>query len=507
MSKSLFDLIKTLSKAEKRVFSENIKRTKRLQYYKKLMHIYSKSEVYSPELDQKIFRRENPKFIGDCKIKFKDLLHRYLVSLEKNKGLEHQIEQKLKIAQMLFSRKQFVESKKMLKKIDKEANLYELHELIVKIKSLQLDLIMNMSGLSREIDLTYLKGMIADKYKAQDRFVEMQHCYEDGRLKLIETNIDAGLICNKVGKEKLPSDQYKNLRTTFLTGHSRYMGYLMKKNWPSAFDELFNILDLAEKNKKVVLKAKLLGYIHSTYLAAFIELNYMLDKNVNVNKLLHQFDEIIPGSIYEQCTILIDKTVAYSIYALSNNTPQLAVPELKYQETFYKKNNFSQETNFNPYRYYLFIYFAVANWGKCIEYIDKIDKMGGAEWNNSLLQMVRLICIYEQGDRYYFNALIDQHMIKRRKNGVKIKDSSNFTDSVFNVLYYLAKGSKTDLSDPFSKVISTYDYLYMGTRYIIHWIVGNLPKLQNSEYAAFLKQYDYKHYDFKKALAASDWKR
>jgi len=59
MSKSLLDLIKTLSKAEKRVFSENLKHTKRKHYHTKLITTYSKSEEFSLELDKKIFKSPN----------------------------------------------------------------------------------------------------------------------------------------------------------------------------------------------------------------------------------------------------------------------------------------------------------------------------------------------------------------------------------------------------------------------------------------------------------------
>jgi len=81
MSKNLFDLIKTLSKAEKRMFSENLKKTKRANYYKNLILTYSRSEEYSTELDEKIFINKSTKSIIDYKTSFKNLLYPYLVSL------------------------------------------------------------------------------------------------------------------------------------------------------------------------------------------------------------------------------------------------------------------------------------------------------------------------------------------------------------------------------------------------------------------------------------------
>ncbi len=506
MSRSLFDLIKTLSKAEKRVFAENLKKTKRVHFYKKLMLIYSKSEEYSVELDNKIFKGEHSKFIVDCKIMFKDLLYRYLVSLQKNKGLEEKIEQKLKIAQMLYSRKQFAESEKILEKIDQQAQIYEFHELMVKIKSLKLKLIFSKIGYTRETDMTSFNAHIADKYKALDRLVEMEHSYEEGRALLLKLNVESGMVMTKNNTQKVPNDVYKNLRTVFTDKNCEFSRHCTNKNWPEAFKTVIYILDLAEKHKKVVLRGQFLGNIHSTLILNCILFNYQLNKKLDVEKLLNQFDEIIPTSIYSQCTVLSDKTCAYAIHALATNSPEIAVHKIINQKIFYEKNNISAVETYPTYGFYLFVYFAKRNWEKCIEYYDKIVELGGENWNNSLYFIVRLICIYEQGELQYFSSLIDKFLAKRRKNGVKTKDSTNFTNCVFNVIRYINKGTKTDLSPHFSKVLQSYDHSYLESRYIIHWMVCQFPKLHNADYRSFLAQYHYEHFDFNAVQNKNDVK-
>lgn len=496
MSKSLYDLIKTLSKAEKRVFSENLKKTKRLQFYRKLIIVYSRADAYSSELDQKIFKSEPSKFIGDCKNTFKDLLFRYLVSLEKNKGLEQQIEEKLCIAKMLFRRKQFTESNKILDKIDQLAQIYEFHELMVEIKSFKIIIAHNMGMITKEIDLDYFEALIADKQLAMDRFAQKQIGLNNGWLRSVKTQIKRGATQNKVGKQKVSIDRYKNLKSTFLEKKAELSIYIHDNKLSKAFDTLLFILDLAEQHSKVVLKAKLLGITYPEILATFIELNYMINKNQDIEKFLLRFEDIKPTSIYEQCAYLFDKTIAYSVYALATNTPKTALVEIEKLELFFMDTNFSEAENFSSYSYYLFVFFATKQWDKCIEYIDIVDKKGGAKWNNSLLFLVRLICIYEKGELYYFNSLIDQFMSKRRKNGVKIKDCSNFTDCTFNVLYFMAKGTKIDLPEQLNHLFATFDVHYRRSRYVIHWIVCQLPALHNAEYCTFLEQNHLEHYNF-----------
>jgi len=496
MSKNLFDLIKTLSKAEKRVFAENLKKTKRVHFYKKLMLIYSKSEEYSAELDNKIFKGEHSKFIVDCKIMFKDLLYRYLVSLQKNKGLEEKIEQKLKIAQMLYCRKQFTESEKIVVKIDQQAQIYEFPELMVKIKSLKLKLIFSKISITGETDMTSFNAHVADKFKALDRLVDMEHNYEGSRVILLKFNVESGDVLTKNNTQKLPRDVYKNLRIVFMDKNSEFNRHCINKNWQKAFKTVLYMLDLAEKHKEVVLRGQFMGNFHSTLILNCIALNYQLNKKLDVEKLLNQFDEIIPTSVYAQCTVLSDKTCAYAVHALAINSPEIAIPVIINQKLFYKKNNILPVETCSSYVNYLFVYFAVSNWEKCIEYCNKVDELGGENWSNSLFFIVRLICIHEQGEFQYFDSLVDKFLAKRRKIGVKAKDCSNFTNCIFNVIRYIGKVNKTDLSNHFSKVLNSFDHSLTESRYIIHWMVCQFPNLYNAEYRAFIDQHQFVHYEF-----------
>jgi len=301
---------------------------------------------------------------------------------------------------------------------------------------------------------------------------------------------------------------YKNLKSEFLERHANYNKHFENANWPEALDELIYILDLAEKHKKAVVKGKFLGTFHSVLLTACIEISYVINRQVNVEKLLKQFDEILPNSINEQCFVMIDKTVAYSVYALSINSPQIAIPELIKQELFYKENNYSKAENFFPYRYYVFVFFACKDWKKCIEYINIVNEMGGSEWYNSILYIVRLICIYEQGELQYFNSLMDQFKNKRRKNGIKIKDTPDLTSSAFHILNTMTNRVKIDLTDQFNNMLVSYSRDKRGVRYIIHWIASQFPALLNGkDYRTFLDQQHFEHFDFNEVQNDTDVKK
>lgn len=203
MSNSLFNLIKTLNKAEKRVFSENVKKTKRKNYYSKLLTIYASSESYSKELDQKVFKNESQKFVSDCKRKLRDSLYQLLVSLEKNKSVQYRIEQLLKTSIMLFERKQYSESKKMIDKVEKLAIKYEAHDFLIPIKTHKIRMVMNHGLRVGEHDMKYIKSLLEDKRKTIEHCTNY-HIANDGFVhSAIEQFFVNKLSLNKKGKKSL----------------------------------------------------------------------------------------------------------------------------------------------------------------------------------------------------------------------------------------------------------------------------------------------------------------
>jgi len=497
MSKSLFDLVKTLSKAEKRVFSENIKKTKRMHYYIKLVTVYSKHETYSPALDLKIFKSESPKFISDCKAKCKNTLYDYLVTLEKNKGIKKQVEHKLKIALMLKNRKQYEEAKKILEKIDKLATKYELLEELVEIKTQKIIVSMLIVVGKSKIDMDYMKALILDKRKAIEYFVNVHHGTDDIRLALWTWHIKDGALANELGSDKINSDQLKNLSIVLAEYQRKYCEFMGEKKFKAAWDELEQLILLVDRNKDIVIEANLLTFSYAGYLVAYIMLSIILSRRVDIKLVLNQFDSLQYHTVEQQWAILHFKMLASCAYALSLNKPRLAASEIQEMAIFQERHSYLINDNTTNVLYPMFTYFATGNWEECMAFVDKIELNTAPPIVSSAVLNIRLICIYEQNDFYYFNSLINQHMARKRKNGIKISTYSDVNDWTFHILYCLAKKSN-NIKVHFKKMLENFNQVEWMFRYMIHWIACQFPELtEDEDYLAFLAQHNYTHYDFK----------
>ncbi len=508
MSKSLFDLIKTLSKAEKRVFSERIKQTKRMHYYAKLITVYSTSEHYSSELDQKIFRKEDAKMMGDCKYKCKQLLCDYLVSLEKNKAIELQIEKKYNVALMLKNRKQYPEALKVLEKIDKLATQYELIYLSVRIKTALIRLAYASSGDIFEIDSTYIKSLFEAKKKVVRQLGEIEHALDKTRLALLNWHIKVGAVRNVPGTKVLPAHHFKNLRVDLADAQTRYYSFMGDKNYPKALDALKHVLSLTENNLEIVLGAELLNLSYAIYLRSYfeIEIGIGMGRKIDFPRILKKFDQISCDTIKKANELMDAKTIAYCLYSLHLNKPSLALPQIRAKEDFFQNSSFMEVTYNYNLKFCVMVYFAMSNWQMCRKYIEKVETYGVTKLTGSIVRNIKLISIYEQNDTHYFSSLIQSELTRRRKNKVKIKDCSDFNECVFNFLYYLDKDPHGDFTGQLRKILDNFDKMYAELRYIIHWIVYKIPALNNTDYQDFLKENNFEHYSFapcsKKSLEA-----
>lgn len=499
MSKSLFDLIKTLSKAEKRVFSEKIKNTKRMQFYTKIVAVYSKSDNYCIGIDRKIFKAENSKFISECKAKCKQLLYNYLVTLERNKAIPHQLEQQLKIAIMLARRKQFDESKKILKKIEPLAVKYECLEVLFKIRNEKLKLARIFCMLNKELDIEYVQSLTEDKKKSFEMYLELDEARDVFHLANLKISLNQHAIVEKSGNQKEEVHQVKKIGFKVLGLMTRFAEYSVVNNHYAALEEVEQLVNFVAENKDIVFKAYLAGLNYPSYILQYLEYALTLNRKVNCVRVLEMFDDIPTNSFMEKITLLNAQTTSYCIYALYENNPQLALAQIAKNEEFFSSNYIPENrhvVNAINLRFILIVYLALGEWDQCLNYITKMESHKISGWTASLNHLIKLICVYEKKDYHYFNSLINQHMVKRKKNKIKINDCTSFNECIFNLFYYLDKNSKTNLSPHLNKVFETFDYTYMELRYLIHWVVSKFPELNNEAYQAFLKKHNYKHFDF-----------
>lgn len=497
MSNSLFNLIKTLNKAEKRVFSENVKKTKRKNYYSKLLTIYASSESYSKELDQKVFKNESQKFVSDCKRQLRDSLYQLLVSLEKNKSVQYRIEQLLKTSIMLFERKQYSESKKMIDKVEKLAIKYEAHDFLIPIKTHKIRMVMNHGLRVGEHDMKYIKSLLEDKRKTIEHCTNY-HIANDGFVhSAIEQFFVNKLSLNKKGKEKLGKDEYKGVSTKLRKLQQQVNISMLTptfENNDKLVKDLRLILDLVDQNKEVVMEAKLLGLNYPNYLTNYLA---RVDRStINPETFFKKYDDVKTNSIYQTCTLLENKTHATCFYAMSLYKPELAIDQLEFRKIFYTKNKISIFKNIKIAEVYVYIYFALKKWDICLEYLDEIEANSRSMFQKSVLTSMKAICIYEKGESQYFKSLVTAYISKRRKNGIQLSNRENIADCLLLFLYYMSIESDKKMSELIKDIYNSFDYYNSPVLYIVSWIICKFPALYNDDYLAFLEKNKIQHFDF-----------
>lgn len=498
MSKSLFDLIKTLTKAEKRVFSEKVKSTKRKRYYLALISMYSKQEEYSSNLDQKIFKKESAKMISDCKIKCRKLLHEYLVTLENNKGVRAQIEQKYQVANMLINRNLTDEASKIIKKIEQLAVKYEMLEQLIKIRSTRIQLQNNIMASSFKVDLDYMKFLLDEKKKTIDQFVEAEDCGAELRYEFLKAHVTGGYIKNTPNPEQYSSNPVKNIKKTLVKLQATFFSTI-HENKTLALEAVTELIKVTKENREVALSGRTFLVPYTIFLRVYVELSISCKSNLDIELVQQEFDSKQCHTYANKFNLIESKTVAYCLYSLYINDPAFSLPQIQENELFYEESK-NQDLRYKiSLENSLMVFFALKDWKSCHTYIDKIETFGVSEILRIKAFNLKLICVYEQNDLHYFNSLVERELVKRRKKRIKLKDCKDFLNCVFNFLYYLSKGSTGNYAASFKKINDSFDEMKPENRYFIHWIVYKFPELNNTDYQAFLEENKLQHYSFGKS--------
>jgi len=344
-----------------------------------------------------------------------------------------------------------------------------------------------------EHDKAYMKLLFDDKKKALNRLLYYHTTLDDFHFTAIEQFFFNGLSKNKPGKKQLPEDMYKGISVKLSKLQKQISSHMMHAP-DKILEDLVQILDLVDKNKKLVLKAKLLGLNYSIYLTNYIGLQ---DKSlINPNQFFKKYDEIKTNSIYEKCSILEDKTVAYCIYALGTYQPSFALPQLNKRIQYYEEHNVPPRKNIKVLSCYLYVYFALKCWSECLTYLDEIEVAGRSMFNESDVRIVKLICLYESGEIQYFQAVINTYMAKLTKKGISIDDHQNISDCLLVFLYYSNKKLTHKLNGLIRKIYQNFNYFDPLVSYLISWLICKNPSLHNDEYLQFLEKNDLQHYNF-----------
>jgi len=213
-----------------------------------------------------------------------------------------------------------------------------------------------------------------------------------------------------------------------------------------------------------------------------------------------QFDSIPCHSVKERWEILNFKMATGCIHALSINNPDIAIPWIKDTDRFFESYVYLKRDNTGNILFRIFIHFANGAWEECLSLIDKIEINITTASTSATLLNIKLICIYEQNDHYYFNSLINKHTSKKRKSGLKTSNCTKLNDCVFYVLHSIAQRNN-NIEECFIKVLKSFEPIDWKTRYFIHWIASAL--LNGDDYRSFLEKNACQHYDFKTLKATT----
>ena len=136
VSKHLFQLIKTLSKQEKRYFKLYTSRYSKAKdnNYRRLFEVIDRQKIYDEAAIKQVFAGE--KFVKQFHVTKNYLYHLILEALQAYNGeatVNHQIQEAFDKSQILYEKGLYRQTLKLLKKAEKLAETYEKFDWLLKI--------------------------------------------------------------------------------------------------------------------------------------------------------------------------------------------------------------------------------------------------------------------------------------------------------------------------------------------------------------------------------------
>jgi len=438
MSAYLFNFVKTLTKTEKRIFSEGLKDTKRKIFYVKLVSYYNKAESYNADLDKKIFKQKDKKFIIDCKNTFKTLLYKFLVSQEETKDVRLQVEYKLNVANMLYKRNELEEALKILRKLKMQTSKYEFYNLLIKIPHFEITMVRIEGFKSGKMDLEFLNMLESEQKDYVDKYINITKLNNEFNSIVLKGQLNIGSVKNFARKRSKKSNEKIDLRIRLRSAENNFFKYMYAKNWCKSFDQIKDVLSLKKQLKQKLSKNELLENPPLFYYKYTVRIGHLANKKFDFYDTIRKMEELNFKSLLRKARKVCDIASSYCDHALYINDPTFSIEQMEIcnQYLMDKKNNPFP----HPYgvsRLFSINYFALSKWEKCIAQIDKLLSDRTDTWYCKLDHIMKLICIYEKGDRHYFNAIFEQHLNKRKKNRRKITNCENISDCLFNILYHI----------------------------------------------------------------------
>jgi len=484
MSESIYNLLQTLNKTEKSRFSEGLRQTKRLGYYKKLLTVYGNAKAYNSELDIRVFKKAERKLINECKSHFKDALHNFLISSKKNSSKQESIRKNFETACMLMSRLQYVDALKLLKRTYKLAqeNSEILYTLLIGERIMYLE---------KHKDITLHRVNLDNMKKWHTRHIQEIEKYKEYRLAFHELWINLGLFYKAQGfKEYNQStiDEYvnNNFKLNYVSAEKEYYKSLLSNDFKTQHKHLSNLLNTLYDNKEHLDNpSSKKDYLY--YLSAFIGLCISVRKFDKVNFALKEFDSYALESKRLYNNSVKYKLIAYCKYVVFIGEPAL-VKDLEIEfltKRIYKKDFLATAC----YAELLIVNCVLGNWDRCSEYISKLEKIKTTAYYVMMKDLIKIMVAINKKDYVYAQSLISTFNYKTVD-----KSSLKFIKKYVQILKHKVKSNSETPIVLIDELLQSTKVFPDNFVFFIRYLEANTSIHQSDVYAKFLKKNKIKRY-------------
>jgi len=473
MSESLYNLVKTLNKTEKIRFTESLRQTKRVKYYKKLLSIYGAAKSYSIDLDCRVFKKAEKKLIYDCKTHFKDSLNSFLITSSRYSSRQESIRKNFEIGCMLMERFLYKDAKKLLTRSYIQAK--ESSEMLMALMISE-----RLMYLEKHEDITkYRVDLENIKFRHETHMNDIKK-YMEYRNEFHELWIYLGLFYEKEGfkvynrAQKKPNPE-SNFKLEFVKAEKEYYASIANDDVELRYEALKNILNTIYNNKDQVVKNTNIKRNYYSHLAAYVELCIHLRKDDNIKFALSEFDFYSIDNNREYNDSFKYKLASLCNYAIMVNKPELIIElESEFLSRKIVKKDFLAT---QCYVYLLKVNFLAKNWEKCTEYIKRLEKHNLVFRQQTVKQLSKIIIAIEREDFVYAHSLLSTYNYSSIPQNVKF-----VIKNCIICLKYLAENKLSNFKKATDKLLSVFPERFDFYSVFITYLAAKAELLETASY-------------------------
>lgn len=491
MSKFLYKFIQSLNKAEKRLFKDSLKSSKRKSYYLEIINEYSAVFPYSIHIDKTIFGSKDNKYISDCKSRLKQALFHFLTEIYHKNNINKKIQNLVSVVQMLIDRFEMKEASKILLKAEKLAIDNEAYYQLMMIQKLKISVAEYTISVGDKIDFNLIKNMQLLRYETIENYKQLCAVH-DKRLtaKLKKFNANQGYSIVKNRSVDLPKIKDK-LKIKFGNHQINYNQHLASKKYKSALASLHKIIYILDQNTSLAKSLVLANKHYCIYLSALCYLNVKVGRTDEIPAILKKIESYQPNSILGKLRKDSSLFISTCLYTLATQKIEMGLKFIDEKTDIIKKLTKKAESINNTIFCVLTHYFASNQWNKCLKLIQQVYQKELYKENNYFIPLINLIAVYESNDEQYFFSLLEQYRNKLNRKTKKEK----FVLALVYFLEHIYTFDRQLIKTNLHKVYLSFEKNIPQQRYFIYWIINRFCHLKDEDYFAFLKAHSFEHYE------------